>query len=111
MAPPPVVPPVGSTLRDLAVAIRRRRRATLGREVDKKTRDRRQRRDARGRRPSSGPSHAGLGLSPDRQGLAALTGTDQEQLEKLRLAKARERSGFADRVIWSANQPAASAWS
>jgi predicted house-cleaning noncanonical NTP pyrophosphatase (MazG superfamily) len=39
--------------------------------------------------------------------LAALTGTDQEQLEKLRASKADERGGFADRIIWSGNQPAA----
>jgi len=39
--------------------------------------------------------------------LAALTGTDQEQLEKLRASKADERGGFTDRVIWSGNQPAA----
>jgi predicted house-cleaning noncanonical NTP pyrophosphatase (MazG superfamily) len=39
--------------------------------------------------------------------LAALTGTGQEQLEKLRASKADERGGFADRIIWSGNQPAA----
>jgi predicted house-cleaning noncanonical NTP pyrophosphatase (MazG superfamily) len=40
--------------------------------------------------------------------LAALTGTDRQQLEKLRAAKADERGGFADRVIWSGNQPRSS---
>jgi len=43
--------------------------------------------------------------------LAALTGTDPQQLEKLRAAKADERGGFADRVIWSGNRPAAAAGS
>jgi len=43
--------------------------------------------------------------------LAALTGTDPQQLEKLRAAKADERGGFADRIIWSGNQPAAAAGS
>jgi predicted house-cleaning noncanonical NTP pyrophosphatase (MazG superfamily) len=41
--------------------------------------------------------------------LAVQTGTDQEQLEKLRAAKAEKRGGFADRIIWFYNQrPAAS---
>jgi predicted house-cleaning noncanonical NTP pyrophosphatase (MazG superfamily) len=43
--------------------------------------------------------------------LAALTGTDLQQLEKLRAAKADERGGFADRIIWSGNRPAAAAGS
>jgi predicted house-cleaning noncanonical NTP pyrophosphatase (MazG superfamily) len=43
--------------------------------------------------------------------LAQLGGTDPEQLEKLRAAKADERGGFADRVIWSGNRPAATAGS
>lgn len=38
--------------------------------------------------------------------LAEHGGTDREQLEKLRAAKALERGGFADRIIWSGNQPA-----
>jgi predicted house-cleaning noncanonical NTP pyrophosphatase (MazG superfamily) len=38
--------------------------------------------------------------------LAEQTGTDRQQLEKLRAAKAQERGGFADRVIWSGNGPA-----
>ncbi len=40
--------------------------------------------------------------------LAERAGTDPRQLEKLRMAKAEERGGFADRIIWSGNQPAAS---
>lgn len=43
--------------------------------------------------------------------LAGLAGTDPEQLEKLRAAKADERGGLADRIIWTGNQPAASAGS
>ncbi len=39
--------------------------------------------------------------------LARQAGTDQEQLEKLRAAKAEKRGGFADRIIWSGNKPAA----
>lgn len=39
--------------------------------------------------------------------LAALSGTNQQDLEKLRAAKAEERGGFANRIIWSGNQPAA----
>ena len=38
--------------------------------------------------------------------LAKQVGTDAQQLEKLRAAKAEERGGFADRVIWSGNRPA-----
>jgi predicted house-cleaning noncanonical NTP pyrophosphatase (MazG superfamily) len=38
--------------------------------------------------------------------LAEQVGTDAQQLEKLRAAKAEERGGFADRVIWSGNRPA-----
>jgi predicted house-cleaning noncanonical NTP pyrophosphatase (MazG superfamily) len=34
-------------------------------------------------------------------------GTDRGQMEKLRAAKAEERGGFAARIIWSGNQPAA----
>jgi predicted house-cleaning noncanonical NTP pyrophosphatase (MazG superfamily) len=41
--------------------------------------------------------------------LARQTGTDQEQLEKLRAAKAEERGGFADRIIWFYNQRATAA--
>jgi hypothetical protein len=40
-----------------------------------------------------------------------LTGTDPQQLEKPRAAKADERGSFADRIIWSGNQPAAAAGS
>jgi predicted house-cleaning noncanonical NTP pyrophosphatase (MazG superfamily) len=36
--------------------------------------------------------------------LASQTGTDQQQLEKLRAAKAEERGGFADRIVWFRNQ-------
>jgi predicted house-cleaning noncanonical NTP pyrophosphatase (MazG superfamily) len=38
--------------------------------------------------------------------LAEQVGTDAQQLEKLRAAKAEERGGFADRGIWSGNRPA-----
>jgi predicted house-cleaning noncanonical NTP pyrophosphatase (MazG superfamily) len=38
--------------------------------------------------------------------LAEQTGTDRQQLEKLRAAKAEERGGFAARIIWSGNRPA-----
>jgi predicted house-cleaning noncanonical NTP pyrophosphatase (MazG superfamily) len=38
--------------------------------------------------------------------LAEQAGNDRQQLEKLRAAKAEERGGFADRIIWSGNQPA-----
>jgi predicted house-cleaning noncanonical NTP pyrophosphatase (MazG superfamily) len=41
--------------------------------------------------------------------LAKQAGTDQQQLEKLRAAKAEERGGFADRIIWFRNQHAAAA--
>jgi predicted house-cleaning noncanonical NTP pyrophosphatase (MazG superfamily) len=40
--------------------------------------------------------------------LAERAGIDPWQLEKLRMAKAEERGGFADRIIWSGNQPGAS---
>jgi predicted house-cleaning noncanonical NTP pyrophosphatase (MazG superfamily) len=40
--------------------------------------------------------------------LAAHLGVDRGQMEKLREAKALARGGFADRVVWSGNQPAAS---
>jgi predicted house-cleaning noncanonical NTP pyrophosphatase (MazG superfamily) len=33
-------------------------------------------------------------------------GFDHEHLEKLRTAKASERGGFADRIVWSGNDPA-----
>jgi predicted house-cleaning noncanonical NTP pyrophosphatase (MazG superfamily) len=36
--------------------------------------------------------------------LARQAGTDQQQLEKLRAAKAEKRGGFADRIIWFCNQ-------
>jgi predicted house-cleaning noncanonical NTP pyrophosphatase (MazG superfamily) len=36
--------------------------------------------------------------------LARQAGTDQQQLEKLRAAKAERRGGFADRIIWFRNQ-------
>jgi predicted house-cleaning noncanonical NTP pyrophosphatase (MazG superfamily) len=38
--------------------------------------------------------------------LAEQSGTDRQQLEKLRAAKADERGGFAERIIWSGNRPA-----
>jgi predicted house-cleaning noncanonical NTP pyrophosphatase (MazG superfamily) len=41
--------------------------------------------------------------------LARQAGTDQQQLEKLRAAKAAERGGFADRIIWFYNQHTAAA--
>jgi predicted house-cleaning noncanonical NTP pyrophosphatase (MazG superfamily) len=41
--------------------------------------------------------------------LAEQAGTDRQQLEKLRAAKAEERGGFADRIIWSGNRTAAAA--
>ena len=41
--------------------------------------------------------------------LAEQAGTDQQQLEKLRAAKAEERGGFDNRIIWSGNRPAAAA--
>ncbi len=36
--------------------------------------------------------------------LADQAGTGRQQVEKLRAAKAEERGGFADRVIWSGNR-------
>ena len=36
--------------------------------------------------------------------LAGQAGTDHQQLEKLRAAKAEKRGGFADRIIWFYNQ-------
>lgn len=36
-------------------------------------------------------------------------GTDRRQIEKLRAAKAEARGGFAARIIWSGNRPAATA--
>ena len=41
--------------------------------------------------------------------LATQTGTDKQQLEKLRAAKAEKRGGFTGRVIWLHNQQAADA--
>ena len=41
--------------------------------------------------------------------LAGQAGTYRQQLEKLRAAKTDERGGFADRIIWSGNRPAAAA--
>jgi predicted house-cleaning noncanonical NTP pyrophosphatase (MazG superfamily) len=41
--------------------------------------------------------------------LAEHIGTDRQELEKLRAAKAEERGGFADRIIWSGNRPAEAA--
>jgi len=41
--------------------------------------------------------------------LAGQAGTDQQQLEKIRAAKAEERGGFADRIIWFCNKHAAAA--
>jgi predicted house-cleaning noncanonical NTP pyrophosphatase (MazG superfamily) len=35
--------------------------------------------------------------------LAEQAGTDRQQLESLRAAKARERGGFAGRIIWTGN--------
>jgi predicted house-cleaning noncanonical NTP pyrophosphatase (MazG superfamily) len=39
--------------------------------------------------------------------LARQTGTDQQQLEKVRATKAEERGGFADRIIWFCNRQVA----
>jgi predicted house-cleaning noncanonical NTP pyrophosphatase (MazG superfamily) len=39
--------------------------------------------------------------------LAADLGVDRDHLEKLRAAKALERGGFADRIVWSGNASAA----
>ncbi|MFF5488600.1 hypothetical protein [Streptomyces virginiae] len=36
--------------------------------------------------------------------LAADHGVDPAQLEKIRVAKARERSGFAERIVWTGNR-------
>jgi predicted house-cleaning noncanonical NTP pyrophosphatase (MazG superfamily) len=41
--------------------------------------------------------------------LAEQAGTDRHQLEKLRAAKADDRGGFANQIIWSGNRPAATA--
>jgi predicted house-cleaning noncanonical NTP pyrophosphatase (MazG superfamily) len=41
--------------------------------------------------------------------LARQAGTDQQQLENLRAAKAEKRGGFADRIIWFRNQHAPAA--
>jgi predicted house-cleaning noncanonical NTP pyrophosphatase (MazG superfamily) len=38
--------------------------------------------------------------------LAGQAGTDRQQLEKLRAAKAAERGGFDNRIIWSGNRSA-----
>ncbi|HEX3961319.1 MAG TPA: nucleoside triphosphate pyrophosphohydrolase, partial [Trebonia sp.] len=38
--------------------------------------------------------------------LAALSGLDAAQLEKLRAAKADERGGFTRRYVWHGNEPA-----
>jgi predicted house-cleaning noncanonical NTP pyrophosphatase (MazG superfamily) len=39
--------------------------------------------------------------------LAGQAGTDKQGLEQLRAVKAEERGGFADRIIWYRNRPAA----
>ncbi|MGW0954772.1 nucleoside triphosphate pyrophosphohydrolase [Streptomyces sp. NPDC001212] len=36
--------------------------------------------------------------------LAADLGVDADQLEKIREAKARERGGFAERIVWTGNR-------
>ncbi|MEU4496918.1 nucleoside triphosphate pyrophosphohydrolase [Streptomyces sp. NPDC023998] len=36
--------------------------------------------------------------------LATELGVDADQLEKIREAKARERGGFADRIVWTGNR-------
>jgi predicted house-cleaning noncanonical NTP pyrophosphatase (MazG superfamily) len=41
--------------------------------------------------------------------LAEQAGIDRRQLEELRAAKAEERGGFANRVIWTGNHPPTSA--
>jgi predicted house-cleaning noncanonical NTP pyrophosphatase (MazG superfamily) len=41
--------------------------------------------------------------------LAGQAGIDPQQLENLRAAKAAERGGFGDRIIWFGNRPAAAA--
>jgi predicted house-cleaning noncanonical NTP pyrophosphatase (MazG superfamily) len=38
--------------------------------------------------------------------LVGSLGFDHEHLEKLRTAKVSERGGFADRIVWSGNDPA-----
>ncbi|WP_323372132.1 nucleoside triphosphate pyrophosphohydrolase [Streptomyces katsurahamanus] len=38
------------------------------------------------------------------QALAAVLGIDAGQLEKIREAKASERGGFADRIVWTGNR-------
>jgi predicted house-cleaning noncanonical NTP pyrophosphatase (MazG superfamily) len=38
--------------------------------------------------------------------LAEQVGTDRQQLEKLRAAKAEARGGFVDQIIWRGNRPA-----
>jgi len=43
--------------------------------------------------------------------LARQAGTDPQQLEKLRAAKADERGGFDDRIIWAGNNSPADAGS
>jgi predicted house-cleaning noncanonical NTP pyrophosphatase (MazG superfamily) len=40
--------------------------------------------------------------------IAHQAGIDPEQLEQLRAAKAEERGGFHERVIWTGNRPAVS---
>jgi predicted house-cleaning noncanonical NTP pyrophosphatase (MazG superfamily) len=37
--------------------------------------------------------------------LAGQAGIDQQQLERLRAAKAEKRGGFSDRIVWSGNRP------
>jgi predicted house-cleaning noncanonical NTP pyrophosphatase (MazG superfamily) len=39
--------------------------------------------------------------------LAEQAGTNRHQLENVRAAKAQERGGFRDRIIWSGNRPPA----
>jgi predicted house-cleaning noncanonical NTP pyrophosphatase (MazG superfamily) len=41
--------------------------------------------------------------------LARQAGTDQQQLEELRAAKAEKRGGFADRIVWFCNEHPAAA--
>ncbi|MFF3358150.1 hypothetical protein ACFYWN_37320 [Streptomyces sp. NPDC002917] len=38
------------------------------------------------------------------QALAAVLGVDVGQLEKIREAKASERGGFADQIVWTGNR-------
>ncbi len=38
--------------------------------------------------------------------IAAKSGVDREQLEKVRAAKAEQRGGFAGRIVWCGNRPA-----